>query len=127
MSAPVPNYAHKATLIGVHDGDSFWLNVDFGMNTAGIKLVLPCYLRLVGIDTWEITGPEHLHDPGREKGRHARAFTESALNAGPIVVQTIKPSGAPVGEEKYGRWLARAFVGDDELSDLLRERGFEKA
>jgi endonuclease YncB( thermonuclease family) len=129
VSAPQPNYAHRATFLQGHDGDSFWLSTDFGMNVAGVKLVLPTYIRLAGIDTWEIP-PAHGSpaDPNFEKGYGARDFANSALTCGkPVVVQTIKPSGAQVGKDAYGRWLARVFVGDDELSDLLRANGFEKA
>jgi endonuclease YncB( thermonuclease family) len=128
MSAPVPNYAHKATFIEGHDGDSFWLAVDFGANTHGIKLVLPMYVRLVGIDTWEIPPAKEspVADPGFKKGYAARDFTNARLASGPITVQTIKPDGKTVGEEKYGRFLARVWVGADELPDLLRASGFEK-
>lgn len=128
MSAPVPNYTHKATFLKGHDGDSFWLSVDFGMNVAGVRLVLPCYLRLYGIDCWEIPpAAKSPLDPGYELGYRARDFTNAALVSGkPVVCQTIKPTGTQLGEEKYGRWLARVFVGDDELPDLLRANGFEK-
>lgn len=118
MPAPIPNYAHKATFIRGHDGDSFWLAVDFGMNTAGVRLVLPCYIRLYGIDTWELAQPR-----GIEARDAVNAWLSTAVT---ITVQTIRPDGRNVGEEKYGRWLARVFVGDDELSNLLRDNGFEK-
>jgi endonuclease YncB( thermonuclease family) len=127
VSAPVPNYAHPAAFLQGHDADSFWLSVDFGMNAAAVKLVLPCYVRLAGIDAWEVP-PAHGSplDPDFAKGYAARDFTNQALQRGPVVVQTIKPSGAQVGKDEYGRWLARVFVGPDELSDLLRANGFEK-
>jgi endonuclease YncB( thermonuclease family) len=114
---PRPNYAHKATFISGHDGDSFWLSVDFGANMHGVKLVLPMYVRLYGIDTWEIN---------QALGVEARDFTNNLLQTKAIVVQTIKPDNESVGLEKYGRFLARVFVGQDELSDLLRAAGYEK-
>ena len=118
MVAPIPNYAHKATFVKAHDGDSFWLNVDFGQLTMGVKLELPMYIRLWGIDTWELSQP---------KGPEARDFTTLKLStAQKITVQTIKPDGTQVGLEKYGRWLARVWADDDELQDLLRSNGFEK-
>lgn len=118
MVAPIPNYAHKATYVKDHDGDSFWFNVDFGQLTLGVKLELPLYIRLYGIDVWEIAQP---------KGIEARDFTILKLStAKKIIVQTIKPDGTTVGFEKYGRWFARVWVDDDELSDLLRAQGFEK-
>jgi endonuclease YncB( thermonuclease family) len=127
MTAPIPNWAHPATFLKGHDGDSFWLNTDFGLNTAGVRLVLPTYIRLYGIDTWEIPPAQGSPlDPGYQKGYAATVFTNAQLSAGPIIVQTIKPTGSNVGDEKYGRWLARVFVGDNELSDLLRANGYEK-
>jgi len=119
MAAPVPNYAHNATWLSPHDADSFWLTVDFGMNTHGVRLTLPLYIRLFGIDGWELSQP---------LGPDARDFTTQVLSkAKRIVVATLKPDGIhQVGEEKYGRWLARVWADDQELADLLRTNGFEK-
>lgn len=118
MPAPTPNYAHRATFLRGRDGDSFWLTVDFGQLTAGVKLELPMYVRLYGIDAWELSQP---------LGPAARDFTTQHLStAYRITVQTIKPDGRLVGLEKYGRWLARVWVDDAELADLLRAGGYEK-
>lgn len=118
MTPPVPNYCHNATFLAGHDGDSFWLSVDFGMNTHGVKLVLPLYCRLYGIDAWELSQP---------KGLDARDFTTEVLRtAGSIVCQTLKDDGRTVGEEKYGRWLVRVWADGQELAVLLRENSFEK-
>lgn len=118
MSAPVPNYAHRATFIKGHDGDSFWLQVDFGMNTHGVRLTLPMYIRLWGIDAIELSS---------KGGADARDFTNAALSSAQVItVQTLKPDGSYVGDEKYGRWLARVWAGDTELADALRAAGYEK-
>jgi endonuclease YncB( thermonuclease family) len=118
MASPQPNYAHKASFLRAYDGDSFWLEVDFGRLTSGVTLTLPLYLRLYGIDTWE------LNQPG---GFAARDYTTKLLLSGePIVVQTLKPDGKQLGQEKFGRFLARVWVGDDELAELLRAAGHEK-
>ena len=118
MTAPVPNYAHKARFIQGHDGDSFWLAVDFGRLSSGVKLELPLYVRLYGIDAWELSQP---------LGKDARDFTWITLSqAKSIVVQTIKPDGKALGEEKYGRFLAIVWVDDTPLVGLLRTNGFEK-
>lgn len=118
MLAPVPNYAHKASFLQGYDGDSFWLTVDFGRLTSGVKLELPLYVRLYAIDTWELSQP---------LGKEARDFTNKVLSeATSIIVQTIKPDGKPLGQEKYGRFLAWVWVDDQLLSDLLRANGFEK-
>lgn len=119
MTAPTPNYAHRATFLKGHDGDSFYLAVDFGMNTHGVKLVLPLYLRLYGVDAWELSQP---------KGPDARDFTNAALSSAKVItVQTLKPDGSFVGLEKYGRWMARVWCDDQELADALRQGGYLKA
>lgn len=118
--APTPNYAHLATFIKGHDGDSFWLAVDFGMNTHGVKLTLPMYLRLWGIDAYELFDPNG-------KGADARDLTNALLQSAKVITcQTLKPDGTYVGDEKYGRWLARVWVDDEELADALRAAGYEK-
>lgn len=127
MAAPVPNYVHHATFSQGHDGDSFWLNVDFGKLTSGVKLTLPLYFRLYGIDCWEVSGRPHPRDPGFAKGKLARDFTNATLSrAIEIRVQTIKPTATTVDEEKYGRVLANVWVDDVLLIDLLRANGYEK-
>jgi endonuclease YncB( thermonuclease family) len=125
---PSPNYVHAASFLTGHDGDSFWLRVDFGMNTHGVRFELPLYCRLYGIDTYEIPGgSKSVNDPGYTKGLLARDFTEAVLkSAARVVVQTVKPDGKMVGEEKYGRFLCRVWADDQELSDLLRAQGYEK-
>jgi endonuclease YncB( thermonuclease family) len=118
VSAPTPNYAHRATFLKGHDGDSFWLQTDFGMNTHGVRLSLPLYCRLYGIDALELS---------QKGGADARDFTNAALSSAKVItVQTIKPDGTYVGDEKYGRWLVRVWVDDQELADGLRAAGYEK-
>lgn len=117
MAAPEPSYAYKATLLTVHDGDTFDLRVDRGRITHGILDDPTWTVRLFGIDCWELKQP---------MGPAARDFTLLQLQHGQIVVQTIHPDLRPPALEKYGRVLARVFVGDDDLADLLRSAGFEK-
>jgi endonuclease YncB( thermonuclease family) len=112
VPAPVPNYAHPAKFLQEHDGDSFWLAVDFGRLSHGVNLVLPLYVRLADIDCWELSQP---------LGPAAAHFTASTLTKAPAVtVQTYKEL------EKFGRVLCRVWAGDDYLPDLLRAGGYEK-
>lgn len=112
MTPPLPNYAHTAKLLQEHDGDSFWLAVDFGRLSHGVNLILPLYIRLADIDCWELDQP---------KGIEARDYTSWILkSAGTITVQTFKDL------EKYGRVLCRVWADGDYLPDLLRAHGMEK-
>lgn len=125
---PQPNYCHHASWLAPHDGDSFWLSVDFGKLTAGVRLTLPLYFRLYGIDTWEIpSAAKSPLDPGYEKGYAARDFTAATLaGAKEILVQTIRPTATTASEEKYGRVLADVWADGRLLSELLRQAGHEK-
>src|SRR2546423_6216365 len=96
MAAPLPNYAHKANVIEVHDGDTFTLRVDFGRLTHGITLDPEFVVRLAGIDCWELSQP---------LGPEAREFAGGLLASRPITVQTVKPDLSNLGLEKYGRVL----------------------
>lgn len=127
LTAPIPNFAHAASYIATHDGDSFWLRVDRGQLTQGIKDDPTWYIRLFGIDTWEVGGPKHPLDLDRARGRAAKDFTALTLTATHrIIVQTIHPDLRPAELEKYGRILARVWVDGVLLEDLLRADGHEK-
>jgi endonuclease YncB( thermonuclease family) len=127
VSAPVPSYAYKASYLSGHDGDSFWLRVDRGILTHGIKDDPSWYVRLFGIDTWEISGPKHPLDMDRSKGFAAAQATHQWLKAAKeIIIQTIHPDDRPPDLEKYGRVLARVWVDGQLLSDMLRRDGHEK-
>lgn len=121
MPAPHPNYAFHATVLTVHDGDTVRFSVDRGQITHGIHDTPEWTVRLHGIDTWELTGPN------RDKGAAARAFTASVLSKAQVItVQTIHPDLRPPELEKYGRVLAAVWADDELLSDLLRAAGHEK-
>ena len=95
--------------------------VDRGRITHGISDTPEWTVRLYGIDTWEMTGPN------KDKGAAARAFTADVLTRAHIItVQTIHPDLRAPELEKYGRVLAAVWVDDDLLSDLLRAGGHEK-
>lgn len=118
---PVPNYAHNATFLKVHDGDSFWLSVDFGRLTSGVTLEIPLYFRLAGIDCWELNDPQGRGTAARDYARLVLADAER------IVIQTYKPESGRAQElEKYGRVLADVWVDGDLLADVLRAGGHEK-
>lgn len=121
ITAPAPNYTHNAKFLKIHDGDSFWLSVDFGRLTSGVTLEIPLYFRLAGIDCWELNDSE-----GR--GVAARDFAHLVLDdALKIIIQTYKPETGRAQElEKYGRVLADVWVDGELLADLLRAGGHEK-
>jgi micrococcal nuclease len=94
-------YEYSATLRSdsdVHDGDTFWLDVDLGF---GIHLVR-LDVRLLGVDCPELRRSDGL-------GETARDFVVAwfAQHSGPWVIQTVKDH-----TEKYGRYLAQIMAPD---------------
>lgn len=135
MAAPTPNYVHRARLahpdelpahaVPVHDADTFYLRLDLGTYT-GARIDPVIRIRLAGIDCWEVSPakPSPL-DPGYVKGYAARDLARSLLEKREVTAATEKPIVSDSGET-LGRTVARVWVGDDELPDLLRAAGYEK-
>lgn len=117
MTAPTPNYAHKATLDRVVDGDTYWLRLDLG-TYAGVRDELVVDVRLEGIDIVE---------RGDALGPAARRAAEAILSeADRIIVQTSKPDlTAPIGAT-FARTRGRVWVDGQDLADVLRAAGYEK-
>lgn len=87
-----PAYTYRATVVSIYDGDTMTVDLDLGLGIwqRGQKL------RLYGIDTPELRGPE------RPEGLRVRDAVFTACPVGSeIIVQTMKDKTG-----KYGRWLA---------------------
>lgn len=99
------------SLVRVIDGDTLDVDLDLGFN-----LVLRQRIRLIGIDTPELTRPGE-----RVAAEAAKAFTQSWLLApGAILVQTTK-------DDKYGRMLGDFFRdGQLSLTAALVDAGLAK-
>lgn len=127
MSAPAPNYVHRARLARqdeipkratpVHDGDSFYLRIDLG-TYCGVRVDPVVYIRLKGIDTFELSEP---------LGKEARdAALEYLTLAGRVTVATEKPIVGGVLGSTLGRTVAQVWVDDQDLAELLRTQGLAK-
>lgn len=109
-------YTYKAHVTDVYDGDTITVDVDLGMNIwiRGLKL------RLYGINTPEIRGPE------REAGLIATAFVKALIEDGEVVITTVKDKTG-----KYGRMLATVYYRNVDgsytnLNEELLEKGMAK-
>lgn len=100
------SYPH-ATVLGVVDGDTIDVNIDYGF-----RLRQDHRVRLAGIDAPEVNavGPE---------GEQARDWLRARLPVGQAVeLVTVKPA------DKYGRFLAtvwRVVDGRTELDSVNQE------
>lgn len=131
MTAPAPNYAHRARYVPPgprerYDADSFRVELDLGTYVGGaIRETLVVAIRLEGVDAVEL-GDHRLARDGRAIGVVARDFTLGLLLSRTVTVQTIKPDGAALGGS-FERTRARVWVGDDDLADLITAAGLSKA
>lgn len=86
-----PDYCYRAKVVKIVDGDTLDVDIDLGFN-----INLRRRLRLYGVNTWEVRGPE------REKGLLAKKFVEEfSESSREVWVQTLMDA-----EGKYGRVLA---------------------
>lgn len=112
-----PLYVYRATVIRIIDGDSMVLNVDLGFD-----IWAKTYVRLIGIDTPELSRSE---PAGHEAKEFTRLWTQEADG---ICLHSMKYND----REKYGRVLGDLYRttedGDDPLplSVALREGGHVK-
>jgi len=106
-------YTYRAAPVRVIDGDTIEVDIDLGF-----RVMIRQRLRLLGINT-----PE-LHDKNielRKRATDARLFTIGWISKAmstqwPIIIKTAK-------SDKYGRWLAEIYYGDECLNTLLIEKG----
>jgi micrococcal nuclease len=109
-------YEYQATLIKVIDGDTLDLLVD-----QGIRVFNEQRLRLYGVNTPEL----HDKDPAvRAKANEAKQYLIDNLPTGKntIRIVTIKDEG-----DKYGRLLAKVYVGDRLINQELIDKGLAVA
>ena len=105
-------YEYKATVTKVYDGDTITVDFDLGF---GI-LIRKQKIRLLGINTPEIRGPE------KPQGIISRdALRQRILGK----VETIKTSKDKKG--KYGRWLGEVFMEEENINKWLLKEGYAKA
>lgn len=71
-------------------------------------------IRVMGVDTPELGGARCPAEYAAAVA--ARAFTQSALDRGPVRIE-------PTRRDRYGRTLARVYVGDQDLAGMLIHAG----
>ena len=107
-------YTYKAYVRSIYDGDTIRVDIDLGF---GI-ILSDQSLRLLGLDTPEIRGEE------RTQGLISRNFVVERIPVGSyITITTVKDR-----KEKFGRYLATVFYGDDmkNLNEELLQNGMAK-
>lgn len=108
-------YEYWGRVERIVDGDTLDVNVSMGFDIS-IKV----RIRLFGVDTPEIHG---VKKKSREYkcGQDSLDFVQAIVKEGDWIELKIKQSV----KEKYGRWLALAYLGDGKcLNTLLIEQGY---
>jgi micrococcal nuclease len=92
-------YTYKAIVKSIYDGDTIRADIDLGFGV----ILSDQSLRLLGIDAPEVRGEE------RPQGLASRKFVVERIPVGSeITITTVKDR-----KEKFGRYLATIFYGND--------------
>lgn len=102
-------YQYRATVVSIYDADTIRADIDLGFNTWRRNE----QLRLFGIDAPEMKGDD------KEAGTISRDALRGRILNKEVTICTIKDR-----REKYGRYLAKIYLGDELINDWLLEKGF---
>lgn len=100
-------YNYKAEIIAVYDGDTVTAKVDLGFLHFQIMK-----LRLYGIDTPELRGPE------REQGLVVRDIVREMILDKEVEIHSYKDK-----QGKFGRYLATIIIDGVNLNQWLIDNG----
>lgn len=100
-------YQYKATVIDVYDGDTITAKVDLGFLVSQ-----EMKLRLYGIDTPELRGPE------RPEGLKVRDILREKILNKEVIIHSYKDK-----QGKYGRYLANIFLDGEDINQWLVDQG----
>lgn len=120
-----PNYEYLAVVTRVVDGDTLDVTIDLGFRVFSKQRI-----RLYGIDTPEIYGVKEGSEEYK-KGAFAKAAAIEWLDeyadvsdgdkTGVWTVILNTYDGKPLGQGKYGRWLATVWPADRGTRESLNE------
>lgn len=103
-------YNYKAKIIGVYDGDTVTALVDLGfLHFQEMKL------RLYGIDTPEMRGPEKV------EGKVVRDILREMILDKEVEIHSYKDK-----QGKYGRYLANIILDGLDINQWLVDNGHAK-
>jgi len=106
------DFLYPAEIERVIDGDTIVADLSLGL---GVVLD-DQYIRLYGIDAWEVKGEE------REKGLLAKEYLERRLQEGKVEIE-IRPEWGRDGRGKYGRWLGVLYIDGVNINVEPVEKG----
>ena len=103
-----PNfYLYPAKVLDVYDGDTITIECDLGF-----KIKIELKIRLQGINTPEIRGKT------KAEGIKARDYLKLLIENENVIIETFQDR-----KGKYGRYIAKIWLGDLCINDLLVQKG----
>lgn len=107
-------YQYKAIITEVYDGDSVSADIDLGFHV----WIKDEKLRLLGIDAPEVKGDTKV------AGLAARDALRARVLGREIILCTVKDGSGNDRREKFGRYLAKIYIGDELINDWMIGAGF---
>ena len=102
-------YEYEAIVTQVYDGDTITVDIDLGFDV----ILKKQKIRLLGIDTPEVRGPE------RANGLISRDALRGRILDKQVIIKTEKRG-------KYGRWLGIIYIKDTNINQWLINEGYAK-
>jgi endonuclease YncB( thermonuclease family) len=107
-------YTYKATILTIHDGDTFFAEVDLGFHVRK-----DMWLRLAGVNTPEMPTPE---------GAAARQFVDDWLLGHPTVTVITERDRKGSEKQTFGRYVAHVHNAlGESLAAAIIAAGHGKA
>lgn len=115
-----PTYTYAAYVTRIVDGDTLDVSIDLGF-----KVWVKERVRLFMVNTPETYGVKKESEE-YQRGMAAKEFVEDWLGQSPdrrVILRSV--DGKPLGQGKYGRWLAEVERASDgaSLNQALLESG----
>ena len=110
-------YLYDAVVTKGYDGDTVTMDIDLGMGV----MLFGQKMRLFGLDTPELRGDE------RERGLLVRDYLRSLILWEQVQLYTFKNTLGNELKGKYGRWLARIVINNQDINAHLINEGMAEA
>lgn len=109
MTGPTDLYRYRATVLSIHDGDTFTVDVDLG-----VRIHWQGSLRTAGYNAPEVYGPS------KPAGDAATAYVETLVPIGSTIYLDSLAFESGGNEDHFGRMLAAVTLADGrDLAQLM--------
>lgn len=113
MDSSQPKYRYEnVEVLSIYDADTLTVKVN-----VGFYISYETALRLARINAWEVRGEE------RSKGELARDYLQGLVNSAQHKGDKIEIETFRDEREKFGRYLAELWIGNENINDLLVKKG----